>query len=523
MTGSMLIVGLAIAAVVVASRSLARRTGVPYPVFLVVAGAVASVLPDIPRITLDPDVVFLGFLPPLVYHAGQATSPRELRANAVPIGLGALGLVVVTTAAVAGLAWSLVPSMSLAAAFVLGAVVAPTDPVASTSVLARLGGPLKVTAIIEGESLVNDGVALTLFGLGLAAVTAPTGFQGDLLDFLRIAGGGVVFGLAVGFVASRIRRPLRDPASRVIVSLLVPYVAYLPANSLGLSGVLATLVTGLVLGQQGFASLSPSGRIQVAEFWNVLVFLLESILFVLVGLQLPSILDGITGYSNAEIALVSGCTVAAVIVVRFAWWLAVPTLRWRPEGRILDTGAVPWQERVLLGWCGLRGAISLAAALSIPLTVSGSAFPDRSLMIFATFCVIIVTLVGQGTSLPWLLRRLSLTGDVSERRQHAFAERRCTEAALRRLDQMVADEAVSDEIADVLRQTYEQRLERTRENQPDEGEAATQGPTLLEVHRSLLATQRQALGRLYRDHEISFAVMRQVRREIDLEAASFER
>lgn len=518
----MLVVGLAIAGVVVGSRSLSRWTGIPYPVFLVVAGAVASMIPHVPRITLDPRVVFLGFLPPLVYYAGQSTAPRELRANAVPIGLGALGLVVVTTAAVAGLAWSTVPKLGLAAAFVLGAVVAPTDPVASTSVLARLGGPLKVTAIIEGESLVNDGVALTLFSLGLAAMTSPTNAGGDLLQFVRIAGGGVAFGLVVGVVASRVRRPLRDASSRVILSLLVPYIAYLPADSLGLSGVLATLVTGLVLGQQGFATLSPSGRIQVAEFWKVLVFLLESVLFVLVGLQLPTIVRGIEGYSVGEIVLVSGCTVGAVILIRLGWWLAVPTLRWRPEGRILDTGGVPWQERVVLGWCGLRGAISLAAALSIPLTISGSAFPDRNLMIFATFCVIVVTLVGQGTSLPWLLRYLSLTGDRSEQRQRTYAERRCAEAALLRLDEMVAEDAVSDDVADVLRQTYEQRLERAADRSGD-GTEGDRGPSLLEVHRSLLATQRQALGRLYQDHEITFAVLRQVRREIDLEQASFER
>lgn len=523
MTSSLLAAGLVIALVVISSRSLGRRTGVPYQAFLVLAGSVASMIPHVPRIMLDPRIVFLGFLPPLVYNAGQTTSPRELRANAVPIGLGALGLVVVTTAAVAGLAWSLVPALSLASAFVLGAVVAPTDPVASTSVLARLGGPLKVTAIIEGESLVNDGVALTLFSLGLAAMAAPTGAEGDVLDFLRIAGGGVLFGLVVGFVGSRIRRPLRDPASRVTVSLLVPYVAYLPADSLGLSGVLATLVTGLVIGQQGLASLSPSARIQVAEFWNVLVFLLESVLFVLVGLQLPSILTGIEGYSHAEIALVSGCTVAVVVLVRFVWWLAVPTLRWRPEGRIIDTGAVPWRERVLLGWCGLRGAISLAAALSIPLTVSGKAFPDRELMVFATFCVIVVTLVGEGASLPWLLRRLSLTGDATERKQRSFAQRRCADAALRLLDEMVAEGGVSDEIADVLRQTYEQRLERTREQEPEIEQETARGSTLLEIHQMLLATQRKALDRLYRDQEITLAVMRQVQREIDLEQASFER
>lgn len=518
--GSLVAVGLPIAVVVVLSRGLSRRSGLPYPVFLVVAGAVASFVPDVSPVHLSPRIVFLGFLPPLVYHAGLVTSPRELRANALPIGLGALGLVLVTTFAVAGATWAVEPQLSWYAAFVLGAVVAPTDPVAATSVFNRLGGPPHITTILEGESLVNDGVALSLFSLGLAALAAPTSPWEGFLTFVRIAGGGIAFGLLVGLLVSSLRRPLRDPASRIVVSLLVPFVAYLPADALGLSGVLATLTTGLVLGQRRFAGLEPSGRIRVSEFWEVLVFLLESILFVLVGLQLRFILQGLSGYSTSSIALVAALAVVLVVVVRMVWWLAVPTLRWRPEGRILDTGGVPWQERVVLGWCGLRGAISLAAALSIPVVVGGSPFPDRNLLVFATFCVILVTLVGQGTSLPWLLRRLSLVGGDVARRQRALAERRCAEAALRRLDQLAAEEQVSDAAAESLRLLYERRLERLELEA--EGDEEPVGRSFADVRRQLLAHQHEVLRQLHREGRVSFAVMEAVRRELDLEHASLE-
>ena len=522
MTGSLLAVGLAIAAVVVVGRALAQRTGIPYPVFLVVAGALAAFVPRVPAVHLEPRVVFLGFLPPLVYHAGVITSPRELRANALPIGLGALGLVLATTFAVAGVTWAAAAPVGWVAAFVLGSVVAPTDPVAATSVLKRLGGPPKVTAILEGESLVNDGIALSLFSLGLTAVAAPTGVTGGVVAFMKVAGGGAGFGLAVGWVASRIRRPLRDPASQIVVSLLLPFVAYLPADAIGLSGVLSTLVTGLVLGQQGYAGLDPGGRIRVSEFWQVLVFLLESVLFVLVGFQLRSIVDGISTERPGTIAVVTGLSVAAVVTVRLGWWLAVPTLRWRPEGRIIDTGAVPWQERVVLGWSGLRGAISLAAALSIPVAVDGRVFHERNLVIFATFCVIAVTLVGQGTTLPWLLRRLSLAGNDVERRQHALADRRCAEAALRHLDELVAQEEVSDRVAETLRQLYERRLERVRIELADENVADEPGLSLGSAQRRLLTRQHDVLRQLQRDGDISFTVMRQVRRDLDLEQASLE-
>jgi Na+/H+ antiporter len=518
-----LAVGGLIAVIVVASRSWARITGLPYPVFLVTAGAAAAFIPHVPTIRLQPQVVFLGFLPPLVYHAGAVTSPRELQANALPIGLSALGLVLATTFAVAAAVWGLAGGFTWIPAVVLGAVVAPTDPVAATSVLERLGAPPRVTLVLEGESLVNDGISLTLLALGIAAAAAPVSVGGGVLDFVKVAGGGTALGLVVGWVFSRIGRPVRDPAAEVALSLLVPYVAYLPADILGLSGVLSTLTTGLVLGQRHYGGLDPTGRIRVSEFWQALAFLLESALFVLVGLQLRSVVDGLGRQSTGTVVVVTAVTVGVVIVVRLGWWLAVPTLRWRPEGRIIDTGDVPWQQRVALGWSGLRGAISLAAALSVPLTAGGKPFPQRDLIVFITFCVIIVTLVGQGTSLPWLLRKLALVGSDTERRQHRLAQRRCAEVALRHLDQMVAEEELDDDVADLVRQVYERRLQRAQPPPDETDSQAVPGLSVAAVQRRLLRRQQDTLRQLHRKGDISFAVMRQVRRELDLEQASLER
>lgn len=522
--GAYLGVGLGFAVVLVLSRSLARRTGVPYPVFLVLAGAAGSFLPDMGGLRLRPDVVFLGFLPPLVYHAGLVTSPRELRANALPIGLGALGLVLATTFAVAGAAWAAVPSLGFTAAFVLGAVVAPTDPVAATSVFGRLGIGPPITTVVEGESLVNDGIALTLLSVGLAAVSHPIGIGTGLLDFLEVAGGGTAFGLAVGWVASHLRVPMRDSPSQIVVSLLVPYAAYLPADALGLSGVLAALAAGLVIGQRTVSGLAPTARIQSAEFWQALVFLLESVLFVLVGLQLRQLVAATHGANPAEMALLTGATFVVVVAVRLGWWLAIPTLRWRPEGgRLVDTGDVTWGQRLALGWSGLRGAISLAAALSIPPMVAGTRFPDRNLVVFTTFCVVVGTLVGQGTSLPWLLTRLGVAGDDLRRRQRAVAERRIAEAALATLDELVADDQVTEDDADLLRLRYQRRVDRARAMLSDDEDhhRAETRPPLRQVERRLLATQLRVLHELHRTGDVSFGVMREIRRELDFEQARY--
>lgn len=516
--------GLIIAFIVVGSRALAGRTRLPYAVFLVVGGTAVSFLPHIPSVTLRPQVVFLGLLPPLVYHAGLVTSPRELKANALPIGLSAVGLVLATTFAVTALAWQFGARMGWTGAFILGSVVAPTDPVAATAVLNRLGGPADLTSILEGESLVNDGIALALFSLAVGNLSSPTSVGGGFLDFLRIAGGGTAFGLIVGWVVSRARRPLRDTSSQVVVSLLVPYVAYLPADALGLSGVLATLCTGLALGQSTVAALEPSGRLRVAEFWEVLVFLLESTLFVLVGLQLRHAVDALSGYQPAHVAAVTIVAVVGVVAVRLLWWAALPNFRWRPEGRIFDTGAVPWRHRLVLGWSGLRGAISLAAALSVPAVVAGHPYGPRNIIVFAAFAVLLVTLIGQGTSLPWLLRRLELVGHGDEPRQRLVAARRCAEAALRRLDELAAAGDISDETAEGLRRTYERRIERARTQLGERDEGQTRKPaqdaaSMAALQRRLLEAEYEVLQRMYRSGDISYAVLRQLRRDLDLEMA----
>jgi NhaP-type Na+/H+ or K+/H+ antiporter len=307
-----------------------------------------------------------------------------------------------------------------------------------------------------------------------------------------------------------------------VVSLLVPFVAYLPADALGLSGVLSALVTGLVLGQQPLAALQPAGRLQAAAFWEVLVFLLESALFVLVGFQLRFLVASIGGETAVEIASASGLAVGVVVALRMAWQLGLPGLRWRPQGRVLDTGELPWTQRVVLGWSGLRGAISLAAALSIPVSVGGRPFPGRNLIVFATFCVIAVTLVGQGTSLPWLLRRLSLVGSDVELRQHALAHRRLAEASLRRIDELSAEGRVSDQVAEAVREIQERRLDQARAQSEDSHASRDSASSATGVQRQLLALQRQVLRQLHRDGEISFSVMRDLEREVDLEAASLE-
>ncbi len=520
-----LVAGLILSVALVVCRALARRTGVPYAVFLVVAGAGVSFLPGLPSVGFRPAVVFYGFIPPLVYYAGIGISPRELRTHALPIGLSALGLVLVTTFAVAGATDAAAPWLGWGAAFVLGAVVAPTDPVAATATLDRLGGPRDMTLILEGESLVNDGVALALFGVGLAALSHPTGAAGGFVDFVKIAFGGAAFGLGVGWVTARLRRRVREPSSEVVASLVVPFAAYLPADALGLSGILAALVAGLVSGRHGPAAIGPSGRISVNEFWRVLVFLLESALFVLVGLQLRGLLDSLARLSARDITEVAAVTVGVVVVSRLVWWLAVPTLRWRPEGRLFDTGQVPFAARLALGWGGLRGALSLAAALSVPVMVHGHAFAPRSLIVFTTFCVIAVTLVGQGTTLPWLLARLGLIGSAAETAERALARRRCAEAALYELDRLGAQSEHDERIARILRPLYEHRLaELVEEGDGQDVVAADtpEGRKLAEVHRRVLLAQREALEGLYRRRAISYAVLRRVRRDLDFEQVTLE-
>lgn len=508
------LVALAIAVVVLVSRLWSRRLDLPDPVLLVVLGLVASFVPDVPSVQLSPDVVFLFFLPPLVYHAGFFTAPRETRAYAIPIGVAAVALVLVTTAGVAAASHFVLPGLGWAAAFVLGAVVAPTDPVAATSVMRRLGAPTRMTVILEGESTANDGVALTVLGISLSAVSGHFSIGQGILQFVYVAAGGIAYGVVVGWVAGKFRQYVHDSNAQILISLVVPYVAYVPASRLGLSGVLATMAAGFYLGTREGGVFHSSSRLASNAFWNVFTFLLESTLFVLLGLQFRQLLAGISGIVPGRVAVLVSVVVFATVGIRLAWQLGVPPLLRAvgAGGRLF--GGIPWRERLVMGWSGVRGAISLAAALSIPVVSGGKAFPYRSLVIFATIIVVLVTLVLQATTLSGLLGMLGVAELGWERGESLKARKAAAESALRRLDELAS--GLDERTVRVLRQEYEIALDQM-EADSGEGEGGEAEPASLRLE--LVAAQRACVNDLYRRGEIGIRALRELARELDLEEA----
>ena len=415
---------------------LAGTIRVPYPILLVLGGLVLGFLPGVPPAELPPDLVLVLFLPPLLYQTAFFSTPRDLRADARAITLLAVGLVLATMSAVAAAAHTVVGGLPWAAAFTLGAIVAPTDPLAATAIARRLGVPRRLVTVLEGESLVNDASALVAYRLAVAAVVAGSfSLWGAGLQFVGRGIGGVAIGLAVGWLIAEARRRIEDPVVEIVLSVVTGYAAYLPAELMGASGVLAAVTAGLYVGWRAPELASPSTRLLGFSFWEVLVYLLNAVLFVLVGLQLHPILTGVSGSSAAVLLGQAALVSAVVIAVRIVWGFTVPylvrALDRRPAQRARRVGA---RERLVASWSGMRGAVSLAAALALPLeTSTGQPFPQRNLIIFVTFGVIFATLVLQGLSLPWLIRRLGLHRDDSEEQEELRGRLRATDAALKRV------------------------------------------------------------------------------------------
>ena len=447
-----LLVAVALAGAAVCSVWLAKRTRVPTPVYLVLVGLVVSVVPGVQEIRLPPDVVFYGFLPPLLYAAAFVVSPREARQNWRSILVLALGLTAATLFAVGFVGWALVPGLGAAGAFLLGAVLGPTDPVSATSVIGETSAPERLRTILESESLVNDGVGLVAFSIALTAVERGSYSVGDgLLKFLEVSVGGIAFGIAVAWLAERIRMRVHDAEIEIPLSLLTPYAAYIPADRLHLSGILATVACGVYLGWRSGGIFRPAVRLQSVSFWDALTFILTAVLFVLLGTQFRSVVHGLAHPSWWQPLVIF----AVLLVVRLVWML----------GFVRDT----WPDRFILGWSGMRGALSLAAALSIPASVA-----ERDTVLYLTFTTILAGLVLLAVPLPWLLDRLGFSPGVT----HA------AEAQARlRLRELVPIE---------LRDLDEQR-------------------------RELIAAQRAELARLEAEGEISHATARAVERRLDLE------
>ena len=400
---------VAIAVVVILGRGLANRLEVPEAIVLVVLGVLASLIPQVPNITLSPDIVLLVFVPPLIYNAAFLSAPRETRENAVPITALAIGATTVTILGVGWVTRLVLPGLGWAPALAFAAAVAPTDAVAATSVLSRLGAPHRVVTILEGESLINDAVALTAFGLAVEAMAHPFTIGHGLVRLVEVVAGGIAYGLVVGLVIGRVRRWVSDPSLQILVSLITPFVAYIPAEQFHVSGVLAAATTGVYLGTRTEGLLQPASRLSGTMFWRTLIFLLESALFVLLGLELRSVVDHLsTTISVARLAGASAALVAAVIGIRLAWELIVsPLLRLLP-GRHSSYVQNPWRQRLIIGWGGMRGAITLAIALSLPELLHGEPFTQRSALIFLAAVIVVATLIGQGLTLAPLLRALGM-------------------------------------------------------------------------------------------------------------------
>ena len=496
---------------------LARRLELPYPIFLVLGGLGLGALPGVPEIELEPEVVFLVFVPPLVHAAGYQASPRRLLRDARPIALAAVVLVGLTIAAVAVVAHALVDGLSWPAAWVLATVLAPTDLVAATAVFRRLGAPERVVNLIEGENLVNDATALTAWRVAVAAAGAGVFTAGDAaVELVLVAGGGTALGLAGGYAVAWLRRRLDDTLVEITVTLLTPYVVFIAAEQLEMSGILAAVVSGLYLGMRDPVLTDAGTRLQAWGFWEVFVFLLESLLFVLVGLQFPALVDELGDDALGDL-LLSGVLLSLVVMaVRMAHQFTVLELDERIGGR----EPIPWRERAVVGWAGMRGAVSLAVALAVPLDIGG-----RDEIIFLTIVVIVVTLTTQGLTLPALIRALRFPQEQPDERHQAMVRFRTIEAALDHIGQISLEgDGFGEATIERARSLYAQRAHQLA------GECADGVPlpdsdteAWLRLRVNLLQVERGRLTQLRDDGEITSPQMVAVQRDIDLELERLRR
>jgi monovalent cation/hydrogen antiporter len=517
----LVLISLLVAVSVLSAAS--RAIGVPYPIVLVLGGLVMGFIPGVPEVELDPELVLVIFLPPLLYSAAFFASLRDLRYDLRSISMLAIGLVIATACAVAVVAHALIDGLPWAAAFALGAIVAPTDPLAATEIGRRLGLPRRIATILEGESLINDGTALVIYRVAVGAVGGTFSLADAGVKFVAGAAGGIAIGLAVGWVIAEIRKRLDDPPVEVTISLLTGYAAYVPAERVGASGVLAAVTIGIYIGWRAPEISSSRQRIAGYSMWTILTFLLNALLFVLIGLQLPLILEGLQDEPLGELIGVAAAVAAVVIVCRLLWMHlmtgAIRALDRRPSQR--DRRGT-WRGRMVGGWAGMRGAVSLAAALALP-----SDFPARDQLLFITFAVILATLVLQGLTLPAVIRWSGVHDDGAEAEEELLARRRATQAALEHLDELASLEWTRDETVERMRAMYQYRTRRlgarAGETEDEEGGGYEhRSRKYQKMVRSVLDAQRRAVVELRNHGEISNDVMHRIERELDLEDERLE-
>jgi monovalent cation/hydrogen antiporter len=512
---------LLLLAVLVVVAVAARRLDIAPSILLVIAGIALALVPGLPRVELAPEFVLLILLPPLIYSAGVSMSWREFRFNLRPIALLAVGCVVFTTCAVAATAhWLL--GLPWAVGFLLGAIVSPPDVIAPLAIARRLNLPRRILVILEGEGLVNDATALILYRFAVAAIsTGAFSLPQATTTFVVIVIGEIAYGIGVGWLSLHLRRWVNDPRVEITLSLMTPYAAFWVPEHLGGSGVLATVAAGLYVSWNGPLLIPAGTRLQGIFFWDLIIYLIEGLVFLVTGLQARTLLDRIGEFSLPEVLFATAVTTVVVVAARFIWTYPATYLpRWLIPSLARRDPAPPWQWPFALAYTGVRGVVSLAAALAIPLTLAnGQPFPHRDLVLFITFGIIVVTLVGLGLLLPAVMRALGLAhSGIEERALQAQAEHVARQDVLARararLEELAAECNLSDDVLGQLRTRYERLLQQLPSAQ--DAESVKQE---VELRLQLIATERELLHQLLREGRLTDESRRRLERELDLEEA----
>lgn len=507
---------------VLALTTIARKLVIPYPILLVIGGLALVFIPGLPVIHLDPDLVFLVFLPPILSAAAYVTSWRDFRANLRPITLHAVGLVLVTTAAVAVVAYAALPGLGWAGAIALGAIVSPPDAVSATAIGKHLHLPHRVLSILEGESLVNDATALVLYRAAVTAVVSGAFVLSDtLLAFVLAGSMGIAIGLIVSFITRWILVLTKDSFSEIAVTLLAPYIAWVLAEQAHGSAVLACVAGGFYLRRHLSMVVAPSTRIQARAVWEFVVFLLNGVIFILIGLQLGTLRDAVPSGELDALILVGALVSVTAIVVRLLW---VPIAAWVPRlvsPRLRAHDPMPlWSNLFIIGWAGMRGIVSLASAMAVPLTTAaGVPFPFRAEIILIAFMVILVTLVLQGLSLPLLIRALKVKEDQGRADEERQAREQAASAALARLEEMASENWPAPEQIERMRDHYRGRLRRSALRETIDAEWTPEAADAFrQLRHETLTAERLAAIKLRNDGVISDEVLHRLEHELDVEA-----
>src|SRR6266576_740360 len=504
---------------------VARRTRIPHPILLTIGGVILALIPGLPEIHLEPELVFNLFLPPLLYPAAVYTSWRDFRTNLRPILLMATVLVLITMAATASL-FPALTGLPLAVGFVFGALISPPYAVAALSFTQNLRVPRKIIVILEGESLVNDATSFISFRFAVAAVLTGSFSLGQAsVQFLLVAAGGVAVGLATGWLATQVQKRLDDPPVQTMLSLLTPYVAYFCGEMLHVSGILAVVIAGIYYGWRAPRVLSGRMRLQAIPVWQMVTFILNGILFMLIGLQLPQVIHALAPGATIEVARLALLVLLVLVLVRFAWLFGATYLPRLFSKTFRRKNPAPCQQTALIAWIGMRGADSLAAALAIPfLLPNGSPFPGRDLILLLTFCVIFGTLVVQGLSLKPLIGGLGIVDDHVADKEERLARLKANEAALARVEELGSSNEARPESVERLRSEYADRIrELSKETAHGENIRGLYSGDFEQLAREALETERDTVIGLRNEEAINDEVLRRIQYDIDLAEARLHR